>query len=324
MKRVIQNLAFLSTRPTLLARGVANYGSLALGRPRLRVLDLELTHRCPCRCLQCYAASPAPEDAFELTVAEIAELVEEARELGALQVLLSGGEPLTRPELIEIIAASQPKRMLVTLCTSGVGLTRERVRKLAGAGLGVMVFSVDSFEAARHDANRGVDGLHARVMAAALEARALGVKVVFNTVATREKLEGDEIFELEKLAKRHGAVLNLTIPTPQGRWEGNEDVVLDASDRLRLEAALKRPNVRTDVDSTYGRRGCPAAVEKISVDPYGNVRPCPLLPAVWGSVRTESLASVWSRMRSQPGMMEPARFCPAADPEFRQRHPVFF
>jgi pyrroloquinoline quinone biosynthesis protein E len=250
--------------------------------------------------------------------------VEEARRLGALQVLLSGGEPLTRRDLSDVVAACQPRRMLVTMCTSGAGLSGDKLRRLARAGLAVIVFSLDGLEAATHDGNRGIRGLHARVLSAALEAREAGMKVIFNTVATKEKLAGREIADLAALAEGHGATLNLTIPTPQGRWEGDEGVVLDVAARGRLEAVLRHPNVRTDVDSTYGRRGCPAAVEKVSVDPYGNLRPCPLLPAVWGSVREEPLSALWSRMRAHPGVKERASFCPAADLEFRERHSDLF
>lgn len=324
VKRLRQNLRFLSNRPALLARGAFNAGALGLGRPRLRLLDLELTHRCPCRCEQCYADFPVPPSERELTVPEIADLVEQARRLGALQVLLSGGEPLVRRDLEDVIAASRPALMLVTMCTSGAGLTEARLRGLARAGLAVLVFSLDALEARVHDANRGFPGLHARVLSAALEARELGVSVLFNTVATKEKLASGEIGRLADLAGRQGATLNLTIPTPQGRWERNGDVVLDASDRSQLETALRHPNVRTDVDSAYGARGCPAGVEKLSVDPYGNVRPCPLLPGVWGSAREESLASLWSRMRGHAGLSERAVFCPAADLDFRERHPDLF
>jgi MoaA/NifB/PqqE/SkfB family radical SAM enzyme len=172
--------------------------------------------------------------------------------------------------------------MVVTMCTSGVGLNRERLQRLAEAGLAVLILGLDSLEAATHDGNRGVEGLHARVLAAALEARARGLEVLFNTVATREKLASGEIARLAELAADHGATLNLTVPTPQGRWM-EKDVVLDAFDRARLDAALRHPNVRTDVDSAYGRKGCPAGVEKLSVDPYGNVRACPLLPGIWGT-----------------------------------------
>jgi MoaA/NifB/PqqE/SkfB family radical SAM enzyme len=76
--------------------------------------------------------------------------------------------------------------------------------------------------------------------------------------------------------------------------------------------------------SAYGRKGCPAGVEKLSVDPYGNERACPLLPGVWGNARTESLSSLWSRMREHPGLRAREGFCPAASPEFRLRHVDLF
>ena len=324
MKRLRQNLAFVTTRKLLAARAVANYSLVTLGRPVLRLLDLEVTYRCPCLCEQCYANQPMPDDDPELSVAEIGDLVEQARKLGALQVLLSGGEPLVRRDLREILQACQPHRMLVTMCTSGVGLTHERVVDLADAGLAVLVFSVDSLDPAVHDRNRGVAGLHARVLAAAIAAREVGMRVIFNTVATREKLAGEEIYRLADLATRHGATLNLTIPTPQGRWHEDDRVALRPADRVRLRTALQHANIRTDVDSAYGRRRCPAAVEKISVDPFGNVRACPLLPAAWGNVRAELLRTLWASMRAHPGLAKRTTFCPAADPAFRKTYSDLF
>ena len=322
VKRWGQNARFVLRRPGVAVRAAANTLAVSCGRPRLRVIDFDVTNVCPLRCAQCYAAHFPTRREAELTVADFARVAAEARELGALQANLSGGEALVRRDLAQIVGACRRAGLLVTLCTSGVGLTQKRLAALAEAGLGVIIFSLDSPDAATHDANRGVRGLHARVLRIIAEARALGVEPVVNTVATAGKIWRGDLAAMLDLVSAHGAVLNLTMPTAMGRWDARADLLLDPAARDAVAGLLQRPRVRTDTLSTYGSPGCPAGTEKLNVAADGTVRLCPLIDGVWGDVRREPLGDIWARVRPAAAGLRRRSFCPPAMHDFTPPTPV--
>lgn len=321
-ERLKQNARFVSRRPGLAARAVGNLLAVRAGRPRLRTIDFDVTNACPLKCAQCYAAEfQAPRDR-ELTVEEFGRVAVEARRLGALQANLSGGEALVRRDLPGIIAVCRRAGLLVSMCTSGVGLNRARLEALARAGLDVIIFSIDAADAATHDANRGVRGLHQRVLESIRVARDVGIQPAVNTVATGEKVASGELDAILALVEAHGALLNLTMPTAIGRWSGRDDLLLSDADRDRVNAFLRRPGVRTDTFSTYGPTGCPAGTEKLNIAADGTVRLCPLIEGAWGDVRRESLAAIWARVRPAAEHLRTRPFCPPAMPGFEVPGPV--
>jgi len=319
-KRLRQNAGFVIGRPAVLVRALVGTAWTLLGRPRLRTLDIDLTYACPCRCAQCYSDALRDPQGEPLTVSEIAGLVDQAKRIGAIQVALSGGEPLLRKDLLDVVAACRPRQMLVTLCTSGHGATPGLLRDLRRAGLGLVIFSLDSADSEVHDRNRGVGPLFDRVLGLIAASRQVGLRAAVNTVADREKLLGDGLTRMIALAERHRFVLNLTVPAPIGRWTGNVSALLDDEARRRFAAALRHPRVRSDIHSAYLRSGCPAGTEKISVSAYGEVRPCQILPIPFGSVRRQPLSEIWGRLRADPALGRRSPFCLGGDPAFLDAH----
>jgi pyrroloquinoline quinone biosynthesis protein E len=98
-------------------------------------LLLELTYRCPLHCVFCYNPTEFAKTGPELSTAQWLRVLEEARALGAVQLGLSGGEPLARDDLEEIVAAAHALGFYSNLITSGVGLTEARIRALKAGGL---------------------------------------------------------------------------------------------------------------------------------------------------------------------------------------------
>ena len=98
-------------------------------------LLLELTYRCPLHCAFCYNPLDFAKTTQELTTAEWLKVLNEARQLGAVQLGLSGGEPLTRDDLEVIVAEAHSLGFYTNLVTSGVGLTETRIKALKSAGL---------------------------------------------------------------------------------------------------------------------------------------------------------------------------------------------
>src|ERR1041384_6502675 len=102
--------------------------------PRPYALLTELTYRCPLHCPYCSNPVMAAND-LELNASEWRRVFGEAAELGVLQVGLSGGEPLVRSDLTEIVHAARETNLYTNLITSGVGLDESRARRLREAGL---------------------------------------------------------------------------------------------------------------------------------------------------------------------------------------------
>jgi pyrroloquinoline quinone biosynthesis protein E len=95
----------------------------------------ELTHRCPLSCPYCSNPVDLARREAELTAEEWADVFGQAAALGVLQVHLSGGEPASRRDLEEIVAAARGAGLYVNLITSGIGLTADRIAALVAAGV---------------------------------------------------------------------------------------------------------------------------------------------------------------------------------------------
>ena len=108
----------------------------------------ELTHRCPLGCPYC--SNPLELDAREreLDTASWSQVFSEAAAIGVLQLHLSGGEPASRRDLVELVAHAASLGLYTNLITSGIGLNQASVTKLAEAGLDHVQLSIQDSEAA--------------------------------------------------------------------------------------------------------------------------------------------------------------------------------
>ncbi|MGH8263540.1 MAG: radical SAM protein, partial [Steroidobacteraceae bacterium] len=152
--------------------------------PRHNPLGLlaELTHRCPLGCPYC--SNPLALDAREdeLDAATWARIFREAAGLGVLQVHLSGGEPGTRRDLVDIMAAAHEAGLYTNLITSAVGITNRTLQKLADAGLDHVQISIQDSEPISADHIAGYQGAFARKRALAAEVVRHKIPLTVNAV----------------------------------------------------------------------------------------------------------------------------------------------
>ena len=121
---------------------------------RLFSVMMAITNRCPYDCWHCYNAGRSQKD---VALSDLLRVVDQIKELGALHVTLTGGEPLLRKDLEDMVAAFDDRAYL-TLNTTGSGLTDERARSLREAGLYAVGISLDSVDPEEHDRKRGAKG----------------------------------------------------------------------------------------------------------------------------------------------------------------------
>lgn len=259
---------------------------------------IELTHRCDLACVHCYvkhgASKPPDAGQVELSPAEWMRVLDEAADLGTLYLTVTGGEPLLREDLFDILAGARQRHFAVRLFTNATRVDGRVAERLAKAGLTSVEVSLYSAEEDAHDAITGVGGSHGRTVAAIGELLTRGVKVVCKVPLMDSNVDGLE--DLLGFADRLGVPLRvdpMLSPTdecglePLRRRIGAEGLagVVDVLARRGVSVA---PVERSDADPL-----CGAGRTHLSVGPHGEVKPCIGYPLIVGHAIEESLETIW-------------------------------
>ena len=268
-------------------------GKYAWLRARRRpvLVHFEVTARCNARCGFCdFWKTPAEARAHELKT-----FADAARFFNPMLVTWTGGEPLLRRDLEELVAGVDAAVRLkyVTLITHGGLLTAERARSLWDAGVNQFNVSLDYLDE-RHDRARGIPGLAAKILRTVPAMRAAGVdNVRFNTVIKDDNL--DEVMRVVGAAEELGCGVNLSVYTDAKN--GNQAHLLGAEHFARVDAlvaellAFKRRRRGVITNSDYyleqipryvrGRmtEPCRSGQDTVHIDPTGGIRRCPDFPA---------------------------------------------
>jgi len=296
----------------------------------------ELTYACPLHCPYC--SNPLDLGGYrdELTTPEWQRVLAEARELGVLQLHLSGGEPLQRRDLVPIVRSASDLGLYTNLITSALGLSPRRAGQLRDAGLDHVQISVQADEAALSDRLAGTPSFE-RKMAAARLVKKLGWPLTLNVVLHRHNL--DRVARILAMAEELEADrLELANTQYYGWAERNRAELLPSRTQLdRAEAAVRAAHGRLRgrmeiiyvLPDYYGRYPKPCmggwGRRQLTVAPNGDVLPCPTahaLPLPRASVREHSLTWIWEqsalfrRFRGTGWMPEPCRSCDRRELDF--------
>jgi pyrroloquinoline quinone biosynthesis protein E len=298
----------------------------------------ELTHRCPLACPYCSNPLALEDRADELTTAEWARVFSEAAALGVLQVHLSGGEPASRRDLLDITGAASEAGLYTNLITSAIGLDAARLRRLKEAGLDHVQLSLQDAEADSADRLAGYPGAHARKLGFARAVVEMGLALTVNTVIHHANI--GRVADLVELAAALGAGRVEIAHTQYYGWalrnrNGLMPTRQQVEDAMReMEAIRPRYEGRLVIDMVvpdyYARR--PKACmggwgrRSLNVTPSGRVLPCHAAETIPGlrfwSVRERPLADVWREspafqaFRGTDWMVEPCRSCELRDIDF--------
>jgi radical SAM protein len=146
----------------------------------------EVSQACGLACRHCRASAQPERHPDELSTAESIELLQQVRALGDPLLVFTGGDPLKRPDLFELLKASTSLGLRTTVTPSATPLlTEEAVDRFKACGLARMAISLDGPEAATHDAFRGVAGSFDRSLLALRHAARIGLETQINTTVTR-------------------------------------------------------------------------------------------------------------------------------------------
>ena len=179
-----------------------NHGMSLNGQGKPLWLSLEITYRCPLKCSWCN--NPLDFEDYtsrELSTEEWKRVLREARALGTLQLGFTGGEPLLRDDLEELVAYAVELGFYTNLITSGIGLTEERLVALKKAGLRQIQLSLQAIQPALTDALVGARA-HAMKLDVARRVKAHGFPMVLNMPIFRQNI--DEIGAMAEFAGELG------------------------------------------------------------------------------------------------------------------------
>jgi pyrroloquinoline quinone biosynthesis protein E len=300
-------------------------------------LITEITHRCPLHCVYCSNPLELTSRKEELATTDWLRVFSEAAALGVLHLHLTGGEPLARPDLVELIVGARQSRLYVNLITSGIGLTRERLTQLVEAGLDHIQLSFQDSTEGHANWIAGTRA-HAHKIEVARWIREHRIAFTTNLVVHRQNIDHLEemVAALEALhpdrmeiahAQYYGWALqnrSALLPT-RAQLERAVAVVAAADERLRGK-------VRIDmVVPDYHARFPKACMggwgrQLLLIDPAGRALPCHAAGVIPGmrfdNVREHSLDWIWQnseafqKFRGEDWMPEPCRSCDRRKEDF--------
>ncbi|MBP0437111.1 pyrroloquinoline quinone biosynthesis protein PqqE [Tianweitania sediminis] len=269
----------------------------------------ELTHRCPLACPYCSNPLELEATRSELTTEQWISVFNQAAALGVLHLHLSGGEPASRRDLVELTAAGAAAGLYTNLITSGVGLNERRIAELSDAGLDHLQLSLQGATPELADRVGGYKGGYERKIAVAQWTHAAGIPLTVNAVCHKQNM--DQMADMLDLAVRLGA-RRIEIATVQfhGWAEKNRKALMPTREqvlranafvneaRKRLEGVIVIDYVPADHHSSYpkacmggwGRTG-------LNITPSGRVLPCHAAESIpslqFDSVMDRPLADIW-------------------------------
>ena len=298
----------------------------------------ELTHRCPLGCPYCSNPLVMDERTNELDTASWTRVFYEAAALGVLQVHLSGGEPASRRDLVDIVAAARYAGLYTNLITSGIGINAKRLDALIDAGLDHVQISIQDAEPTSADRIAGYDGAYAAKRALAVEVVARKLPLTANIVIHRANIE--RIDDLVAMALDMGAARVEIAHVQYYGWAvKNRAALMPSRDQAkraaeRVEVLRHAHHGRIVIDAVvpdyYARFPKPCiggwGRRSLNVTPAGRVLPCHAAESIPGlefwSVRDHSLREIWERnpafnaFRGTAFLPEPCRSCERREIDF--------
>ena len=293
-------------------------------------LTLELTYRCPLHCPWCNNPLDFDQYRDELDTQEWIRVLREARTLGSLQLGFTGGEPMLRDDIVELVAEAEQLGYYSNLITSGMGLTTERLKALKQVGLKQIQLSLQSSERDLTNTLVGADAYDHK-LEMAREIKAHGFPMVLNVPICRQNIEnsrdilrlaeeiGVDYLEFANIQYYNWALLNRAEFLPsREQLEDAESAIIEARESLGNKMTIYF--VIPDYFDTRPKACMNGwGVIHLTIAPDGAALPCQEARVIDGlefpNVRDASIAWIWqesptfNRFRGEEWMKDPCRGC---------------
>jgi pyrroloquinoline quinone biosynthesis protein E len=304
-------------------------------------LIAEVTHRCPLHCVYCSNPMQLAAAKAELSTEEWASVLRQAGKLGMLHAHFTGGEPLARSDLTELISAARAAGLYTNLITSGIGLNEQRLQALVDAGLDHIQIS---FQDSREEAANWIAGAKAHAhkieLSRAIREQVGRKKLAFtvNLVVHRQNLDHLEemIAFIQRLnperveiahAQYYGWALANRAALLPTRAQLAKAVAIVAEAEKRFAGRIRIDSVVPDYYAKYPKACMGGWGRRLMlINPAGKVLPChaaEVLPSLsFDNVREKTLEWIWQesssfrRFRGEDWMPEPCRSCDRRGEDF--------
>ena len=305
--------------------------------PNPLALIAELTHRCPLHCVYCSNPMELAATQSELSTEEWTSVFQQCGKLGMLHAHFTGGEPLARTDLTELIAAARATGLYTNLITSGIGLNETRLQALVGAGLDHIQIS---FQDSREAAANWIAGAKAHAHKIELSHAIRRHKIAFtvNLVVHRQNLDHLEemIAFIEQLnperveiahAQYYGWALANRAALMPTRAQLEKAVAIVAEAEKRLAGRIRIDSVVPDYYAKFPKACMGGWGQRLMlINPAGKVLPChaaEVLPGMsFENAREKTLEWIWQesssfrKFRGEDWMPEPCRSCDRRTEDF--------
>jgi heme b synthase len=298
-----------------------------LGKPekllvnKLNMIAWEVTRSCNLNCVHCRAAANCGPYPGELSTEKCFELIDEIASMSSPVIILTGGEPLLRPDIFEIATYGTSKGLRMVMATNGTLVNASTVKKMISSGIKRISISIDGKDAESHDAFRQQTGAFARAMAGIDALKVAGMEFQINTTITTANL--NQIKDILKLAKSLGAAAHhifLLVPTGRGKDLANQAITAGEYEETLLWFHQESLSCEIQLKATcaphYFRilhqqqvkgeerkkpaghfhemtRGCLGGISFCFISHIGQVQPCGYLELDCGNVQKMSFKQIW-------------------------------
>jgi AdoMet-dependent heme synthase len=273
------------------------------------VMSWNVTRECNMKCSHCYINATEKKLSNELSTQEGKNLMDQICQVSKPLLILSGGEPLLRPDIYELIRYGSSKGLKMGLGSNGSLIDDAVAARLKAAGIATVSISLDSHIPAQHDEFRGVAGSWVKAVNACKSLKKNNVLVQVNTTLTQQNY--NQIDDIMSLAEEIGVEnfhLFFLVPTGRGAKLADispqkyEDMITNTFAKVAKHKLNVRPSCAPQfmriakgmgLDMRQWVRGCLAGLYYCRIYPNGDVTPCPYLPIKLGNVREKSFKEIW-------------------------------
>lgn len=276
----------------------------------MMIVSWNTTNKCNMHCSHCYRDA-GKENKEELTTEEGKKLLDGIAAAGFRMMIFSGGEPLMRKDIFELIEYASKLGLIPVLGSNGVLITLEMAKKLKEAGAKSVGISLDSLNGEKHNNFRGYENAWKETVQGMKNCKEAGLKFQIHT--TVMKWNKEEILDITDFAVKIGASAHhIFFLVPTGRGSEIEAEALNPKEYEELLYNIMRKQQEVSIElkptcapqfvrvaeslgvKTRFKRGCLAGISYCIVSPKGDVQPCAYLMEIVGNVKKTPFNYIWN------------------------------